>query len=98
MLQISQKLSDRYSRPFSIQNNVFQHTAELSASGKTKRFKDSKLSSKAQQMQSSAYEFLLMEISESFKRVACYVQEQDGLILLKLKFIGINKLRDLYLI
>lgn len=98
MLQISQKLSDRYSRPFSAQNKVFQHTAEHSARRKTKRFKDSKLSSKAQQMQSSAYEFLLMQMAESFKRVACYVKQQDGLILLKLKFIGINKLADLYLI
>lgn len=49
-------------------------------------------------MQSSAYEFLLMQMAESFKRVACYVKQQDGLILLKLKFIGINKLADLYLI
>jgi len=95
---MSQKLFDRYSRPFSTQNKVFQHIAELPARRKTKKFKDSKLSSKAQQMQSSDYEFLLMQVAESFKRVACYVKEHDGLILLKLKFIGINKLTDLYLI
>lgn len=98
MLQISQKLSDSYSRPFSIENKVFQHTAELSSRRKTKRFKDSKLSSKAQQIQSSAYEFLLMEMAEYFKRVACYVKEHDGFIRLKLEFIGINKLTHLYLI
>jgi hypothetical protein len=98
VLQISQKISDRYSRPFSIQNKVFQHIVELSACGKTNRFRDSKLSSKVQQMQSSAYEFLLIQMAETFKRVACYVKEHDGLIMLKLKFIWINKLTDLYLI
>jgi hypothetical protein len=49
-------------------------------------------------VQSSAYEFLFMEMAASFKRVACYVKEKNGLILLKLKFIGINKLTDFYLI
>jgi hypothetical protein len=47
----------------SIQNKIFQHIAELSARRKMRRFKDSKLSSKAQQTQSSAYEFLLMEMA-----------------------------------
>jgi hypothetical protein len=49
-------------------------------------------------MQGSVYEFLLMQMAESFKRVACYLKQHDGIILLKLKFIGINKLADLYLI
>jgi hypothetical protein len=49
-------------------------------------------------MQISAYEFLLMEMAEYFKRVACYVKENDDFILLKLQFIGINKLTHLYLI
>jgi hypothetical protein len=39
-----------------------------------------------------------MEMAECFKRVACYVKEHDGLVLLKFKFVGINKLTDLYLI
>jgi hypothetical protein len=81
----------------SVQNKIFQHIAKLFVCRKTKRFKDSKLSSKAQQTQSSAYEFLLMEIAEFFKHFICYVKQHEGLILLKLKFIGINKLTDLYL-
>jgi hypothetical protein len=44
-------------------------------------------------MQISAYEFLLMEMAEYFKRVACYVKEHDDFILLKFQFIGINKLQ-----
>ena len=50
-------------------------------------------------MESSACEFLLMEMTEYFWRVACHVKEHDGLILLKLKFIGINLLKpnDIYI-